>query len=58
MSDRPLVVITTRLPPATCGIGSYSALLREHWPHISSPVEFLVVDSADDAHARSRTATA
>lgn len=42
-------IITTRLPPATCGIGSYSALLREHWPDLTAPVAFLVMDGATEA---------
>lgn len=46
MSVRPLAIITTRLPPATCGIGAYSALLREHWPNDTRPVEYLVVDDS------------
>ncbi|MDQ6654399.1 MAG: glycosyltransferase, partial [Verrucomicrobiota bacterium] len=47
-------IITTRLPPATCGIGSYSALLREHWPESTAPVAFLVMDGAAAArHASS-----
>jgi hypothetical protein len=49
MSDRPLVIITTRLPPATCGIGTYSWLLRRYWPGARSPAHFLVMDSAADA---------
>ncbi|HEX8281273.1 MAG TPA: hypothetical protein VF551_07840, partial [Chthoniobacterales bacterium] len=48
MNERPLVFITTRLPPATCGIGNYSWILREHWPGERRPIEFLVVDNADD----------
>ncbi len=46
MRAQPFVIITTRLPPATCGIGNYSALLRNHWPDKSSAVEFLVVEDA------------
>ena len=42
MRARPLVIITTQLPPAACGIGTYSWLLRRHWPDQSQPVEFLV----------------
>ncbi|MGI9087931.1 MAG: hypothetical protein ACR2HH_09365 [Chthoniobacterales bacterium] len=41
---KPLVIISTRLPPATCGIGTYSWLLREHWPNESRAIEFLVVE--------------
>lgn len=50
MSDRPLAIITTRLPPAICGVGAYSALLRKHWPQNGAPVEFLVMDGAREAH--------
>ena len=49
MSGRPLVIITTRLPPAACGIGTYSYLLREHWPDRSAAVEFLVMDGGADS---------
>ncbi|MDQ6861080.1 MAG: glycosyltransferase [Verrucomicrobiota bacterium] len=42
MKPRPLVVITTELPPATCGIGTYSWNLRRHWPNDSRAIEFLV----------------
>jgi len=48
MTTRPLAIITTRLPPAACGIGTYSALLRGHWPNEERPVEFLVLD--DGSH--------
>lgn len=40
--SRPLAVITTELPPGHCGIGTYSWLLRKHWPNELSAVEFLV----------------
>lgn len=50
MKARPLAIITTELPPATCGIGSYSWNLRRHWPNESRPVEFLV--RQDDGTAR------
>src|SRR4051812_7905612 len=46
---RPFVIITTRLPPAVCGIGTYSALLRKHWPGEERPVHFLVVGEAAGA---------
>lgn len=46
---RPFVIITTRLPPAICGIGSYSAILRKHWPNEQTAVEFLVVGEAAGA---------
>lgn len=43
---RSFVIITTRLPPAMCGVGTYSALLRKHWPNDETPVHFLVVGEA------------
>jgi len=46
MNTRPLVVITTRLPPQVCGIGTYSWLLHQHWPGDVSSAQFLVVDGA------------
>jgi len=46
MKANPLVIITTRLPPAACGIGTYSWLLQKHWPNGSEAVEFLVIDGA------------
>lgn len=45
MSARPFVIITTRLPPASCGIGAYSLQLRKHWP-IETPAHFVVIDGA------------
>ena len=32
MQSRPLIIISTRLPPQLCGIGTFSWLLRRHWP--------------------------
>lgn len=55
--SRPFVVITTRLPPAMCGIGGYSALLRKHWPGDHSVVTFLVVGEAAAAEPISLTDT-
>src|ERR1700736_4815706 len=46
MNTRPLVVITTRLPPQVCGIGTYSWLLHQHWPGDVSSAQFLVVAGA------------
>lgn len=46
MTARPLTIITTRLPPDTCGIGAHSWFLREHWPNESSKFEFLVMEDA------------
>ncbi len=44
MNAKPLAVITTRLPPAVCGIGTYSWLLAQHWPESARPSEFLVLE--------------
>ncbi len=49
MNQRPFAIVTTRLPPATCGIGTYSSLLRQHWPGPGRTVEFLVIEGADAA---------
>ena len=46
MDARPLLVITTRLPPQVCGIGTYSWLLYQHWPRDGQETRFLVVDGA------------
>lgn len=49
MRTRPLTIITTRLPPQTCGIGTHSWWLRQAWPEESQPVRFLVVDNGGAA---------
>jgi hypothetical protein len=49
MNAPPLVIITTRLPPAVCGIGTYSWLLHQHWPAQNAPAQFLVMDGATDS---------
>ena len=49
MKTRPLAIITTRLPPAVCGIGAFSQLLRKHWPNDSRPVNFLIMEGAPPA---------
>lgn len=51
MNTRPLVVITTRLSPQICGIGTYSWLLHQHWPGDASRVRFLVVAGAVESVA-------
>lgn len=51
MNSRPLVIITTRLPPQVCGIGTYSWLLHQHWIGDRARTEFLVVDGAADSAA-------
>ncbi len=49
MNARPLGIITTRLPPATCGIGTYSALLQKHWPESDRSAVFFVVEATAEA---------
>jgi hypothetical protein len=51
MKERPLVIITTRLPPQVCGIGTYSWLLHCHWPVDRSQTRFLVIDGAAQSTA-------
>ena len=51
MSARPLVIITTRLPPQICGIGAYSWLAHKHRPNDSSPADFLVMEGAAESRA-------
>jgi hypothetical protein len=46
MSARPLVIITTRLSPQVCGVGTYSWFLHQHWPDQRGQARFLVVDGA------------
>lgn len=46
MNPRPLVIITTRLPPEVCGIGTYSWLLHRHWPISGLRAQFFVIDGA------------
>ncbi|MEP6821106.1 MAG: hypothetical protein ABI946_02025 [Chthoniobacterales bacterium] len=45
MNSQPLGIITTRLPPATCGIGTYSSLLQKHWPDSDRTAVFMVVEA-------------
>ncbi len=51
MNPRPLAVITTRLPPQVCGIGTYSWLLHKHWPSSGGPTQFFVMDGATQSIA-------
>jgi hypothetical protein len=46
MQSRPLVIITTRLPPLVCGIGTFSWLIDRNWPGDTSRHWFLVVDDS------------
>ena len=47
----PLLIITTRLPPQFCGVGTYSWLLHQHWPTENSQHRFLVIDGAAESMA-------
>jgi len=49
MQDRPLLIISTRLPPQTCGVGTFSWHLEQHWPGSTFQHRFLVVEGADDS---------
>lgn len=51
MERRQIVIITTRLPPQVCGIGTFSWLLHRHWPGENSATQFLVVDGAAQSAA-------
>ena len=47
MTAKPLVMISTRLAPGACGIGTHSLVLRKHWPATSpEPFEFVVNEGA------------
>src|ERR1051325_11077985 len=48
MQSRPLVIISTRLPPQICGIGTFSWLLHQHWTGEKSRHRFLVVRDRDN----------
>ena len=52
MNAAPEIVITTRLPPLICGVGTYSWLAHKYRPNDSSALQFLVMEGA----AESRTA--
>jgi hypothetical protein len=49
MSASPTVIVTTRLPPAACGIGTYSWLAHKYRPNESGPAEFLVMEGAAES---------
>src|SRR4051812_39887924 len=51
MTPRPLVVVTTRLPPQTCGIGTYSWLAYRHRPPNSVAAQFIVMEGASQSRA-------
>src|ERR1700686_2072514 len=51
MESKPLLVITTRLPPQLCGVGTFSWLLDRNWPADTSHHRFVVVDGASESRA-------
>ena len=51
MNDRPLLVISTRLPPQVCGIGTYSWFLHQHWPKNTHAQQFIVIEGAAQSTA-------
>ena len=51
MKATPEIVITTRLPPLICGIGTYSWLVHKHRPNDSHPVQFVVMEGAAESRA-------
>jgi hypothetical protein len=51
MSVPRSVVITTRLPPQICGIGTYSWLAHKHRPDNVPPAEFFVMEGAAESRA-------
>ena len=46
-----MLVVTTRLPPATCGVGTNSWHAHRNWPDELAPVTFQVVEGATEARA-------
>ena len=51
MNSRPLAIVTTRLPPLLCGVGSYSLRLDQAWPHTPQNHTFLVCEGGSDSSA-------
>ena len=51
MKERSLVIITTRLPPQACGIGTYSWLAFARRPENSGRAQFLVMEGAAQSRA-------
>jgi hypothetical protein len=51
MSALSTIVITTRLPPQICGIGTYSWLLHKYRPKDSMPAQFFVMEGALESRA-------
>jgi hypothetical protein len=55
MQSRPLIIISTRLPPQICGIGMFSWLLHRHWPGDTSQQRFVVVEDENNVSPASGT---
>ncbi len=51
MNSRPLAIVTTRLPPLLCGVGSYSLRLDQAWPHAPQNHTFLVCEGGSNSSA-------
>jgi hypothetical protein len=51
MSASPAIVITTRLPPRICGIGTYSWLVNKYRPNDSVLASFFVMEGAIESRA-------
>lgn len=56
MSSRPLAIVTTRLPPQICGVGTYSWRLDKAWPRSDVRRVFLVCDGAEASRTELRSA--
>jgi hypothetical protein len=52
MNELPAVVITSRLPPLVCGVGTYSWLAHKYRPNDSAAAQFLVVEGAAASRAQ------
>lgn len=51
MNLAPEIIITTRLPPLACGIGTYSWLAHKYRPNNAELVRFLVMEGARESQA-------
>jgi hypothetical protein len=51
MISSPDVVISTRLPPRVCGVGTYSWLLHKHRADTATPASFFTMDGASESRS-------
>jgi len=51
MSAGSLSIITTKLPPRICGVGTYSWRLHQAWPYRDATARFLVSEGAAQSRA-------